>query len=40
MEQALKAMSSIKVGALESGQYLLKLHTQTGVYTQRFIKSK
>ena len=40
MVQDVKAMNSIKVGALEPGQYLLKLYTQTGVYTQSFIKSK
>ena len=38
--QDLKDMTAIKIGALEPGQYLLKLHTQTDVYTQSFIKSK
>ncbi len=38
--QGLKDMTAIKIGTLEPGQYLLKLHTQTGVYIQSFIKSK
>lgn len=39
LRQKLDFMSSIKIGFLESGQYLLRLETNTGVYTQNFVKS-